>query len=67
MTLADLTASFEARAKEMPGGVLYLTAKQVNYAMFLAHKAGLPSLPLNRGYTPLPGPGNRWSFKAPEG
>jgi hypothetical protein len=61
MKLTDLTSQLRERAAAN-GGRVYLTDKQVAFALTLAHRAQLPGLPLNQGYTPLPGKGRRYAF-----
>ena len=65
MRLSELTESFSQRASVAPGKVLFLTEKQCTFALKLAVSEGLPGLPLNRGYSPLPGT-KRYSFRPPE-
>ena len=66
MKLSELTESFSQRARTAPGKVLFLTEKQCAFGLKLAVSEGLPGLPLNRGYTQLPGSSKRYSFRAIE-
>lgn len=63
MTLQGLTDSFTRRVKYKADKSFILTDRQIAYAMFLASKEGLPGLPINRGYHPLPDGG--YIFRAP--
>lgn len=63
MRLQQLTDSFAQRVQHHPDKSFILSAKQVAFALSLAQKEGLPGLPVNRGYHPLPGGG--YIFRAP--
>ena len=64
MNLADLVRSFEERASKTYDKSFFMSAKQIDFAKTLAHKEGLPSLPLNLGFCPLPSSKGGYIFRS---